>query len=68
MTTLFCHEAYHEDVGQAFNEMMLMEHLSRLPEASRLRILQSFPRSLLEAALKPGPGDAQRSLPKPWPR
>ncbi len=68
MTTVFSHEAFHEDVGHAFNEMILMEQLSRMPEASRLRILQSFPRSLLEAALEPCPRDVQRSLPNPWPR
>lgn len=51
MTTLFSHEAFHEDVGHAFNELFLMDQLSKLPEASLMRILQSFPNSLLQQLL-----------------
>lgn len=67
MTTLFCQEAFHEDVGHAFDELILMEQLSRVPEASLVRILKSFPPSVLEQALEPAAGVGQRSLPKPWP-
>lgn len=68
MTTLFSHDAYHDDVGHAFNELLLMEQLSRVPEASLVRILQSFPAPLLKQALEPAAGDDQRSFPKPCPR
>ena len=65
MTTLFSHEAFHEDVAQAFNEMMLMDQLSRVPEASLLRILQSFPHPVLQQALQSGNDDGQRNFSKP---
>ena len=50
MTTLFSHEAFHDDVGHAFNEMIMMDQLSRMPEESLLRIMQSFPPELLRKA------------------
>jgi hypothetical protein len=68
MTTLFCHDVFHTDVADAFNELILMEQLSRVPEASLVRILQTFPSSLLERALEPAEGEGQRNFPKPWPR
>lgn len=51
MATLFSHEAFHDDVGHAFDELMLMDQLSRLPEASLARILQSFPTTIRQQAL-----------------
>ena len=50
MTTLFSHEAFHDDVAHAFNEVIMMDQLSRMPEDSLLRILQSFPSVLLRKA------------------
>ena len=54
MTTLFSHEAFHEDVGHAFNELLLMDQISRLPQASLLRVLQSFPCEVIRQALASG--------------
>ncbi len=67
MTTLFSHDAFHDDVAHAFNELMLMEQLSRLPEASLIRSMQSFPEALLERVLDAVAADGQRNFPKPWP-
>ncbi|WP_421694356.1 hypothetical protein [Aestuariivirga sp.] len=52
MTTILCNEAFHEDVGHAFNELITLDQLTRLPEDSRLRVLQSLPPALLRQALE----------------
>lgn len=51
MTSLLSPDAYDVSVGHAFNELLLLEQMSRLPADSILRILQSIPRPLLEQAL-----------------
>lgn len=65
MTTLFSHEAFHEDVRYAFDELLLMDELSRLPEASQLRLLQSFPSHLLRRAIASGRDAAEASSANP---
>ena len=51
MSTVLSHEAFHNSVGHAFDELVLLEQISQLPADSVLRILQSFPATLLQEAL-----------------
>lgn len=64
MTTLLSHEAFHADVGHAFNELLALHQLSILPADSRLRVLQSLPPALLREALdKQGRGECGSTIP-----
>ena len=51
MTTLLSHEAFHESIGHAFDELLALEQISRLPMDGILRVLQSIPEPLLLRAL-----------------
>jgi hypothetical protein len=50
MTNVLSHEAFHRSVGLSFDEMLVMEQLSRLSAESILRVLQSIPEPLLQHA------------------
>ena len=52
MTSLLFQDAFHASVGHAFDEMLLLEQMSRLPPDAILRILQSIPEPLLRHALE----------------
>jgi hypothetical protein len=49
--TVLSHEAFHPNVGLAFDELLLLAQLSQLPDDSVRRILQSIPEPLLREAL-----------------
>lgn len=51
MSTVLSHDAFHESVGHAFNELLVLEQLSQLPPDAILRVLQSIPEALLRQAL-----------------
>lgn len=51
MSTVLSHDAFHESVGHAFNELLVLEQLSQLPPDAVLRVLQSIPETLLRQAL-----------------
>ena len=58
--SVLSHGAFHQSIGFAFNEMVLLEQLSQLPPENILRVLQSIPRPLLERALA---GQAPADIP-----
>lgn len=58
MSTVLSHEAFHEDVGHAFNELRALQQIAELPTDSILRILKSIPSPLLRKAL-----EAQEGVP-----
>ena len=65
MSTVLSHEAFHESVGHAFNELVVLEQLSQLPPDAVLRVLQSIPEHLLRQALgaaapQPDPAPQER--------
>jgi hypothetical protein len=51
MTTILSHDAFNASISHAFGELLVLEQISQLPPESVLRVLQSFPRALLEQAL-----------------
>jgi hypothetical protein len=51
MTTLLSQDAFHDSVGHAFDELLAVEQMSRLPAESVLRVLQTIPHPLLLQAL-----------------
>ncbi len=51
MTTVLSHEAFHQSVGFAFGELLVLEQISQLPAESILRVLKSIPEPLLQRAL-----------------
>ena len=63
MTTLLSHDTFHDSVGHAFNELLVLEQMSRLPADSVLRILQSIPKPLLQQALTGLPVQAEVAAP-----
>lgn len=51
MSTVLSNEAFHQSVGFAFGELLVLEQISQLPAESILRVLQSIPEPLLQHAL-----------------
>lgn len=64
MTTLLSHDVFHESVGHAFDELLVLEQISRLPMDGLLRVLQSIPEPLLLRALA-GLREPAAAVPRP---
>jgi len=45
------HAHFDRETRNAFNELLVMDQMSRMPVASILRLLQTIPAPVLEAAL-----------------
>ena len=58
MTSLLSHEAFHESVGHSFDELLMLDQMSRLPAESIARVLQSIPEPLLQQAMASRQGAA----------
>jgi hypothetical protein len=64
MSTVLSHEAFHPSVGFAFDELLLLEQMSRLPPDSIIRLLQSIPEPMLRDALAARAPMADASAPR----